>query len=180
MNKKINTKDLTILAIMAALMCVSAYISIPLPFTAASLTAQTLVVNLIALLLTPKQAMLTVLIYILLGLIGLPVFSGGVGGAQKLFGPTGGYIFSWIFAVGAISLLKGKKYNFIRYSIITIIVGMPLIYIIGSIYMKYVTGMEWKATLLAAVVPFIPLDILKCLLAVVIVKPLQSVIKSDD
>ena len=56
MNQKFNTVELTKMALLTALICVSAYIVIPLPFTPASLTAQTLVVNLIALLLTPRQA----------------------------------------------------------------------------------------------------------------------------
>ena len=59
MNQKLNTMELTKMALLTALICVSAYIVIPLPFTPASLTAQTLVVNLIALLLTPRQAVFT-------------------------------------------------------------------------------------------------------------------------
>ena len=71
MNQKFNTVELTKMALLTALICVSAYIVIPLPFTPASLTAQTLVVNLIALLLTPRQAAFTMVVYILLGLTGL-------------------------------------------------------------------------------------------------------------
>ena len=65
MNQKFNTVELTKMALLTALICVSAYIVIPLPFTPASLTAQTLVVNLIALLLTPRQAAFTMVVYIL-------------------------------------------------------------------------------------------------------------------
>ena len=83
MNQKLNTMELTKMALLTALICVSAYIVIPLPFTPASLTAQTLVVNLIALLLTPRQAAFTMVVYILLGLTGLPVFSGAMGGPRK-------------------------------------------------------------------------------------------------
>ena len=89
---RFNTLELTKMGLLTALICVSAYIVIPLPFSPASLTAQTLVVNLIALLLPPRQAAFTIIVYIFLGLTGLPVFSGGVGGPGKLFGPTGGYI----------------------------------------------------------------------------------------
>ena len=134
MNQKFNTVELTKMALLTALICVSAYIVIPLPFTPASLTAQTLVVNLIALLLTPRQAAFTMVVYILLGLTGLPVFSGGMGGPGKLFGPTGGYIMSWIPAVMLMSWLKGKYYSFKRYCLVTILVGMPVIYLIGSAY----------------------------------------------
>lgn len=173
MKEKFTTQELTKMALLTALISVSAYIIIPIPFSPASITAQTLVVNLIALLLTPRQAAFTILVYILLGLTGLPIFSGGVGGPAKLFGPTGGYIMSWLVAAVLISWLKGKHYNFVRYCAVTILVGMSVIYIIGSIYMKFVTGMDWMATLTAAVIPFIPLDIFKCVAAVIIAKPVQ-------
>ena len=165
MNQKFNTVELTKMALLTALICVSAYIVIPLPFTPASLTAQTLVVNLIALLLTPRQAAFTMVVYILLGLTGLPVFSGAMGGPGKLFGPTGGYIMSWIPAVILMSWLKGTYYSFKRYCLVTILVG--------SAYMKFITGMDWAATFTAAVIPFIPLDIFKCFAAALIAKPVQ-------
>lgn len=81
---KNNPRDLTVMALFAALLCVSSYISIPLPFSAVSLTLQTLIINMIAILLPPKKAGLTVLVWMLLGLAGLPVFSGGMGGAGKI------------------------------------------------------------------------------------------------
>lgn len=173
MNQKFNTMELTRMALLTALICVSAYIIIPLPFTPSSLTAQTLVVNLIALLLTPRQALFTMAVYILLGLTGLPVFSGGIGGPGKLFGPTGGYIMSWLPAVYLMSRLKGKHYNIKRYCLVTILVGMPVIYLTGSAYMRFITGMNWTAAFMSAVVPFIPLDLFKCFAASLIAKPVQ-------
>ena len=177
MNKKKNNieiYDLTKMALLTALMCVSAYIVIPLPFTPAMLTAQTMVVNLVAFLLVPREAVITMTAYMLIGLIGIPVFSGGVGGPGKLFGPTGGYIFSWIVAVWLMSWLKGKRYSLIRYCAVSILVGVPVIYVGGSIYMKFVTGMDWMGVLTAAVIPFIPLDIMKCVAAAVIAKPVLA------
>ena len=125
---RFNTLELTKMGLLTALICVSAYIVIPLPFSPASLTAQTLVVNLIALLLTPRQAAFTIIVYIFLGLTGLPVFSGGVGGPGKLFGPTGGYIMAWLIAVVLMSRLKGQRYSFGRYFLVTVCIGMPVIY----------------------------------------------------
>lgn len=180
MNKKFNTLELTRMALMTALICVSAYIVIPLPFTPASLTAQTLVVNLIALLLTPRQAAFTMVVYILLGLGGLPVFSGAAAGPGKLFGPTGGYIMSWIPAVVLMSFLKGRYYNFRRYCLVTIFIGMPIIYLAGSAYMKFITGMDWTATFASAVIPFIPLDLFKCVAASLIARPVQVSLKKAE
>ena len=93
MNK---TLEMTRLALLVAMNCVSAYIIIPLPFSLSPIALQTLIVNLVGFLLPPKQAFITMLIYILVGLIGIPVFTGGTAGPAKLFGPTGGYIFGFI------------------------------------------------------------------------------------
>ncbi|MCC8028001.1 MAG: biotin transporter BioY [Clostridium sp.] len=173
MKHKFQTLELTKMALFAALVCVSAYIIIPLPFSPVSLTAQTFIINLMALLLTPRQTAYTLLLYILLGLLGLPVFSGGAGGPGKLFGPTGGYIFSWLIAVPLMSLLKGSRYHFYRYCTVTILVGMPTIYLMGTAYMKILTGMTWAGAFTAAVLPFIPLDLFKCVAAALVAKPVQ-------
>lgn len=174
--KKISMEKWIRMGLLAALLCVSAYIVIPLPFSPVPLTAQTLMVNLIAFLLSPLEAVITILVYLLLGFVGLPVFSGGMGGPAKLFGPTGGYLFSWIFAVAMISWLKGKTYNIVRYSASAIFAGMLMIYGVGSVYMKVVTGMSWSAVFAAAVLPFIPLDVVKCILAACLAKPIRMAI----
>ena len=173
MNTKFNTVELTKMALLTALMCISSYIVIPIPFSPTSLTAQTLMVNMVALLLAPRQAAFTLFAYMLLGLVGLPVFAGGAAGPGALFGPAGGYIMAWPIAVALMSWQKGTHYNFARYCSVTILIGMPVIYILGSVYMKLMTGMNWTATLMAAVIPFIPLDLFKCVAAVLIAKPIQ-------
>lgn len=173
MKTTFQTNELTKIALFSALISVSAYIAIPLPFSPVSLTAQTFIINLMALLLTPRQTICTLLLYILLGLIGLPVFSGGAGGPAKLFGPTGGYIFSWLIAVPLMAHLKGSRYHFYRYCAVTILAGMPIIYLLGTVYMKYLTGMDWAAAFTSAVLPFIPLDLFKCVAASLVAKPVQ-------
>lgn len=179
MKQKFTAPELTKMALLTTMLCVSAYVIIPLPFSPISLTAQTLMINLIALLLTPGQAVFSVGVYLLLGLIGLPVFSGGMGGPAKLFGPTGGYLLACPFAVALMSWLKGKKYHFGRYCAVTILAGMPLIYLLGSLYMRFLTGMNWMGVLTAAVLPFIPLDILKCIAAALIARPVLTALAAS-
>ena len=87
------TADMTKMALMVAMNCVSAYIIIPLPFSMSPIALQTLIVNLTGYLLTAKQAFITMLVYLLIGLAGVPVFTGGSGGPGKLFGPTGVWLF---------------------------------------------------------------------------------------
>ena len=103
---KTNTRDLTKITLLIALLCISSYIIIPLPFSLASITAQTIIINLLAFLLKPKQAFTVVGVYLLLGLIGIPVFSGGTGGPGRLFGPTGGYLFGYLAAATIVSIIS--------------------------------------------------------------------------
>lgn len=156
------TRELTRISICIAILCIASYISFPLPFTPAMVTAQTIIINLIALILTPKQATIAVGIYILLGICGLPVFSGGASGIGKIFSPTGGFIIGFLIAAPIISLLKGKYNNFKRYLIITIVVGMPIIYLFGIIFMCAIQKIDVMAALAVAVIPFIFGDIFKC------------------
>lgn len=175
--KGISTQDITVMALLTALLCISSFIIIPLPFTTISITAQTLVINLIGLLMSPKKSGTIVGMWILLGAIGLPVFSGGVGGIGKLLGPTGGYIIGYLLAVILISLFKGKRNNTIQYVVVTILVGVIVIYGLGMSWMKISANIDWRAAFVSSVLPFIPLDIAKCIVAVMIAKPLQRVIK---
>ncbi|MDO5396919.1 MAG: biotin transporter BioY [bacterium] len=186
MNKSIkSTRELTKMALLAALLCVSAYITIPIG--EAPLTLQTLLINLIAIILTPTEGFLTVLVYVIIGAVGIPVFSGGQGGLGKLFGPTGGYIFAFLAAAPAMAF--SKKYfaaacgKFIKnkttaeivgYTVNAVIIGMVIVYAVGTVYMKLMLGRGWGEVLMMAVVPFIPLDIVKCAAAAVIGVPLRK------
>lgn len=107
--KTLTIANMTKIALCVAALCVSSYLVIPLPFTPIVLSAHTIVVNLIGLILPPLSAACTLITYLIMGLIGLPVFSGGTSGPGKLFGPTGGFYFGFLVAVIVISLLKGKK-----------------------------------------------------------------------
>lgn len=165
------------MSICIAIICVSAYISFPLPFTPAMITAQTIAINLVALILTPKQSFLVVLLYILLGAFGLPVFSGGASGFGKLFGPTGGFIIGFLIMAPLISYLKGKNNSFKRYLSVTILIGMTVLYAFGAVYMSIVQKISIISALLLAVFPFIVGDILKCILSSFIAVKLNKILK---
>jgi biotin transport system substrate-specific component len=165
------------MSICIAIICVSAYISFPLPFTPAMITAQTIAINLVALILTPKQSFLVVLLYIFLGAFGLPVFSGGTSGFGKLFGPTGGFIIGFLVIAPLISYLKGKNNSFKRYLSVTILAGMIVLYAIGAVYMSIVQKISIIAALSLAVFPFIVGDILKCFLSSFIAVKLNKTLK---
>ncbi len=170
--KKLSTPQITKIALMIAFVSAASYLRIPLPFSEAAITGQTLTVNLVALVLSPLEAFITMLCYWLLGVVGAPVY-GGPAGPGKMFGPAGGYFAAFMLAVVLIGLLKGKKYSIVRYAVVTILIGIPMIDGIGFIWMKTVAGVTWKAAFFAGFVPFIPLDIVKCIAAVLIAKPVQ-------
>ncbi|QUH20523.1 biotin transporter BioY [Alkaliphilus sp. B6464] len=172
---KISISEMTKISLCTALLCISSYILLPLPFTPIMITAQTIVVNLIALILKPIHSFISILIFILLGAIGLPVFAGGIGGLGALFGPTGGFIIGFLFAAIAISYLKGKKINLVRYLLVTILIGMPITYLFGATYMSYVLNMGYMKTLQVAVIPFIVGDVIKATLASIIALKLNNI-----
>lgn len=169
------TAEMTKMALMVAMNCVSAYIIIPLPFSLSPLALQTLIVNLTGYVLNAKQAFMTMLVYLLVGLAGVPVFTGGSAGPGKLFGPTGGYIIGFLVTAVFLAYFKGEKYNFKRYALLGCVIGIPLIYVFGVVQLKLITGMGWDKALLTGALPFIPLDIVKCLAAAVIAGPINRI-----
>ena len=160
-----DTRKLTKMALLIALCCVSAYISFPLPFTPAMVTASTLVFCLIAFMLPPKETFIALCVYVLIGAVGLPVFAGGIGGIGKILGPTGGFIWSYPIAYTLLSVCKGKKHSFITYFWRSVVITIPITYIFGMIGGMIVTGIGFEAALVGYALPFIPGDIMKCAMA---------------
>lgn len=173
------TAEMTKMALMVAMNCVSAYIIIPLPFSLSPLALQTLIVNLTGYVLNAKQAFMTMLVYLLLGLAGVPVFTGGSAGPGKLFGPTGGYIIGFLFTAVFLAYFRGEKYSFKRYALLGCVIGIPLIYVFGVVQLKLITGMGWDKAIMTGALPFIPLDIVKCLAAAVIAGPINRIFANN-
>ncbi len=180
MNISKRTMIITKITLMTAFLVVASYIVIPLPFAVASISLQTLAINLIALLLSPYQAGSSIFLYVLLGAIGIPVFNGGKGGVSYLMGPTGGFFIGFIVAVVLISLLKGKKYSILRYILVTVCVGIPVIYLFAIGWMMAVTGLSLKSAFLTGCAPFLPLDAVKCVVASLIARPLLKVMNNYE
>lgn len=159
-----NARDMAKMSLCVALICVSAYIVVPLPFTPIVLAALTCTMGFSALILSPKQIFIVLVVYILLGVVGLPVFSAGRSGLGFLLGPTGGFYPSFVLAYVIVSLIKGKENSLKRY-IAAGLVGIPLTYIGGVISMMMVLDLTFDAAMTMAVCPFIPGDIIKCIIA---------------
>ena len=177
MKTNLKTQTLTKIALCVAILCVTSFFIIPLPFTPIVISLHTIVVNIIGLILKPKEAGLSILIYLFMGLIGLPVFSAGTGGPGKLFGPTGGYYFGFFFAVIAISLLRGKKNSMMRFCLISIAVGIPIQHLCAVIGMCIHNEWNVLAAFTTVSLPFILGDIIKCVMASMVSLALNRVIK---
>ncbi len=173
---KINIRQMTLISLFAALTAVGAFISIPL--YPVPLTLQTLFTLLAAMTLGSVMGMLSQIIYVMLGVIGLPVFAGFKTGIGILFGPTGGFLFGFIisaYIIGKIIELKKEK-NFFYYFLAGII-GTIILYIIGITQLSLVTDMGIKKALMVGMLPFLPGDILKIIAASFIASKLRPIIE---
>ena len=176
---KLQVTDLAYIAMGASLIAICSWISIP---TTVPFTLQTFAVFFVLLLLGGERGTLAALVYVLLGAVGVPVFSGFSGGIGVLLGNTGGYILGFLFA-GLIYMLFMKIFKKNIYiKIAALVLGLLVCYVFGTAWFMYVymqnTGeIGLIAVLNLCVFPFIIPDLVKMAIAVVIAKRIGPVIK---
>ncbi len=155
-------KDLVISGVFLAILIICSWIIIPVGIIPVSMSI--FAVFLIGAVLSPFNAMLVCAIYIVLGALGLPVFSGFGAGIAKIIGPTGGYIISYPFmaAIVAFSVKYGKM---IQYYALGMSCALMLCYFFGAAYMVISLKITIQGALLSGVVPFILPDVAKIALA---------------
>jgi biotin transport system substrate-specific component len=168
-------RRMTFISLCAAILTVSVVLfpSIPLTQLNLSLTLQTLFVILIGFLLKPADAFLSVLIYVLLGAIGLPVFSQGRGGLSVLFGPSGGFIMLFPVVGLLISLLKSKTQNIVYDLWVGSLISIVFLYGFGTLWLSFSLSIPY-ASALSGMLIFIPFDLIKLLLAYTIYRRLPK------
>lgn len=149
-------------AAFAALLAVASYVSFALPLTDVPFTLQVLVVVLAGLVLGPGLGALAILVYLLLGAIGVPVFASGTAGLGVILGPLGGYLLSWPIAAAIAGLGRGRQGV---WRLLPALLGLALIYVGGMIGLHLGQGMDWRTAFFAGAVPFLPFDVLKVLVA---------------
>ncbi len=153
------TRSTVAAAGFTALIAAGSYISIPIG--PVPIVLQSFFILLAGVLLPVRTALSAVGIYLLLGALGLPIFAGGTGGIGHFFGPTGGYLLSYLPAVVLVSLLAGKLPRPALREVTALVSGTVCVYLIGAVWLKWNTGMQWQAAFSAGVLPFLPGDILK-------------------
>lgn len=174
----ISAKELATVGIFTALTAVLAQIAVPLPFTPMPISFGLVAVYFTGMLLTPKEAVLSQITYLLLGAVGIPVFGNFRGGLGALFGPTGGYlmvypVMAWLVAMALNragssrkEIAKGRGYLYAK-TALTICLAHLILYLGGTIWLSATTGSNFYGALTLAVFPFIPLDMVKIVFCVV-------------
>lgn len=168
MTKKLNVKDMVYSALFATLTAVLSYVTIPLPFSPIPITGQSLAVMLAGCVLTPLQAGLSMLTFLFMGAIGLPVFAGGMSGVGIIAGKTGGFLIGYLIGAIVISLLVRRNKSKINMLISCLFGGIIVVHVLGSAWLGYITGIGMIKAIMVASVPFLPGDLLKAFAAVAI------------
>ena len=150
-------------SLCAAIIAVLAQIIIPLPLI--PITGQTLAIGLVVTILGLKHGTYAVLLYILLGAIGLPVFQGFTGGLGILFGPTGGYIIGFIPTALVIGFYLEKTRLTFTHALVANILGMLVTLAFGAVWLKYLAELSWTGALFSGVIPFLIVGVIKAILA---------------
>ena len=171
------TKDLTLIAVMAALICVAGPLSIavgPIPISLCSFA-----VYLAGTVLGWKRGSLAVLIYLLIGLTGVPVFSGFSGGVQKLAGVTGGYLVGYIpcAMIAGLAVRDGQTRPEKPWLLpAALSAGTAVLYVIGTAWFMIQTKNPLGGALSMCVLPFLPGDAAKIVAATLITWPVRAAI----
>lgn len=165
---KLKTKDFMYSSIFAAVISVLGYIVFPLPFSPVPVTGQSLGIMLAGCLLTTRQAMLAVGTFLMLGVVGLPVFAGGTAGIGVIAGPRGGYLIGFFIGAIIISLIKKKFKKIPGLIFANFIGGVVIVYFFGVLWLNWTTGMGLSAAFAGGALPFIPGDLFKVVVASII------------
>lgn len=171
--KDFKIKDLCLMGILLSLIIIGSYTKIPLPY-GGYLSLQFFFVMLTGLLLSPSKAFLTLLIYLIIGLCGLPVFAGG-GGISYIMKPTYGFLISFLISAPVISYISKSDE---KRNIIACLIGLLITYVIGITYEYYIliyalhTKIKFSFLIIQAITTFMPKDVLTIFIAVAIKKRL--------
>lgn len=196
------TRSIAFIGLTIAIMAVSAWVTVPLgpiPFT-----LQMFAVTFAIVVLKPQEAIAAIVGYLLLGAIGVPVFSGMRGGVGVLAGPTGGFLWGYLFGVAAAVLLlmvvrsrsarRGaqadpasaaaltgvqKTLGFLRVAGVEIIAGIlftAISYLCGWAQYMAVAGVGPEAAFLACVAPFVVVDLIKIVAAVACARAVKAIV----
>lgn len=161
------TVNLVFIAMMTAVVCVLGPIAIQIPVSPVPISLGTLGLYTVIYILGSKRALISCALYLLIGLAGAPVFTGFTGGIAKLFGPTGGYLIGYLPMAALIGFFL-KKFNQKWLQFTGYILGTAVLYAFGTIWLAIMNDIRFIDALWAGVIPFIPGDIAKIIIAMIL------------
>lgn len=163
---KFDSKNMTKIAVMTAVICILGPLSIPIGPVPISLTPLTILLSVY--ILGTASGSVATLLYVFLGAVGLPVFGGFTGGFGIIAGPTGGYIIGYVF----LALISGwfieHFYNMVWVQYMGMCLGMAVLYAFGTAWLAYVAHMTFAEALAAGVLPFIAVDMIKMAVSIIL------------
>ena len=167
-NQKIRTKQMVLIALMTAVTCVLGPLSIPLPFSPVPISLTNFAIFLAIFVLGMKNGTISFIIYLLLGAVGVPVFSSFRGGLQVLAGPTGGYLIGFIFLALIMGFALDHFDRKLVPTIIGMIIGMAVCYAFGTVWLAKLLSLSFKEGLMMGVIPYLAGDAAKIIIAAIV------------
>lgn len=166
--KNFSIKQLTLVGVMAAVLCVLGPWTLHIPISPVPVSLGMLGIYFTTSVLGMRLGTASVLIYILLGLVGIPVFTGFTAGPGKLLGPTGGYIIGYIFMALICGFFADKFNKKLPLYFLGMVLGTAACYFFGTLWLAYQMHYTFFQALMAGVIPFIPADLVKLIIAWVV------------
>ncbi len=164
--------SMTSIALMAAVICVVGPFT--LPIGPVPITLAPLAILLSVYILGTKKGTVALLIYLLIGAVGVPVFSGFTGGIGKLAGPTGGYLIGYIFFALIAGWFIHRFYDKVVIQFLGMVLALAVLYAFGTAWLAYSAGMTFGAALAVGVLPFIVFDLIKIVITIVLGRAVRS------
>lgn len=178
MENKSKIFQMSIIGVMAAVMSILGPLSIPIGLVPISFT--NLAIYFALYVLGVKKGTISYLVYMLIGFSGVPVFSGFTAGPSKLLGPTGGYLIGFIFMALIAGFFIDIFFNKWYLCFLGMVIGTAICYCFGTIWLAYQTNMSISAALSVGVIPFIPGDLAKILVATFIGPQIRKILIKNN
>lgn len=174
-------RDIALIGGLVALTAVSARVAIPVPGSPVPVTGQTFAVLLGAAAVGPLRGTLAQALYISLGIVGAPVYASGAHGYRVVVGATGGYLVGFLLASLLVGFAARSGYDRRPAGVVAaFLLGSALIYVPGGLWLAHYAHLSLDATLREGVVPYLPGDVLKALVAAVVLPVAWKVVRGRD
>lgn len=157
---------MTMIGLMASVLCILGPLSVPIPISPVPLSLTNLAIFFATCILGWKYGTLSYLLYLFMGIFGVPVFSGFTSGFAKLIGPTGGYLTGMIITA-MISGMAFEKFQSRAAIFFCLAAGVIISYITGTLWLCHQAHLTFLQGLWAGVLPYIPGDLIKIIIAVI-------------